>query len=293
MNTVFLGILLQISMQSSAVTPDDATADKDFCQCVKVMVVPADDASREAADAFSQNLSASVFPAAPLGDVSGLGDEEIALKARNYDVDTLVIVRAIPKKLGSKTLYSRLDVATSKWTLLQKETTLDPSLAFSASAQGLHDSVAAADLAQTTEGQSLKRGEFHRNRIVFGPTPWTFSRGVLDDPITETEFYRTIGRKDLAEAHESLSSKKTGLLVGGGVTTALGVGLSFVGLLGGGLDGEMPQVAIGVGGAAAILVGAAGIVWGASVDPHPVSESEAHKLGEAHNDKLAQEMGVR
>ncbi len=292
MNTVFLGILLQISMQSAAVTADDATADKDFCQCTKVMVVPADEASKEAAEAFAQSQTASVFPAAPLGDISGLGDDEIALKARNYDIDTLVVVRAIPKKLGTQTLYSRLDLAGSKWTLLQRETTLDPNLALEAGKQNLHEALGAAEVAQSTESQSLKRGEFHRNRIIFGITPWTFSRGVLDDPITEAEFYKTIGRADLAEQHESLSSKKTGLLVGGGVTAALGVGLSFVSLLGGGLDGEMPQVAIGVGGAAAIVAGAAGIIWGASVDPHPISVPESRELGETHNKKLADDLNV-
>lgn len=293
MNTVFLGILLQISIQAGAATSDDATADKDFCQCTKVMVVPADEASKEAAETFAQNQTASVFPSAPLGDVSGFGDEEIALKARNYDIDTLVVVRAIPKKRGTQTLYSRLDLAGSKWTLLQRETTLDPNLAFGAGEQSLHDAVGAAVLAQTAEGESLQRGEFHRNRIIFGTTPWTFSRGVLDDPITETEFYKIVGRNDLAAEHESLRSKRTGLLVGGGVTAALGVGLSFVSLLGGGLDGEMPQVAIGIGGAAAIVAGAAGIIWGASVDPHPVSESESRELGDSHNQKIAADMGVR
>jgi len=295
MNTVFFGILLQISALAGA-TPDQAAEDSTFCNCTNVMVVAADEASRPLADAFSANLKATVIPDAPLGDVTGLGDDVIAQKASAYSVDTIIVIRSIPKRLGSHTLYSRYDVGTKAWTLMQRieevgEKNIDE--AHILAKNNAHAVVDPARAANAEEALTLNRGEFHRNRIIFGEVPWTFSKGVLDDPLNETEFYKTVGRADLADQHESLESKKTGLLVGGGVTTALGVGLSFVGLLGGGADGKMPQVAIGVSGLAAILAGTGAIIWGATVDTHPVSASDARELGDKHNADLANTLGVK
>jgi hypothetical protein len=295
MNTVFLGILLQIATLSG-VTPEQAVEDNTFCECTNVMVVAADQASRPLVDAFSANLKASVLPDAPLGDVTGLGDDVIAQKASAYSIDTVIVIRSIPKRLGSHTLYSRYDVETKAWTLMQRIDEVGETNIVEAhlvSKTNVQAGVDAARAANAEEALTLNRGEFHRNRIIFGEVPWTFSKGVLDDPLNETEFYKTVGRADLADEHESLESKKTGLLVGGGVTTALGVGLSFVGLLGGGADGKMPQVAIGVSGLAAILAGTGAIIWGATVDTHPVSASDARGLGDKHNADLANTLGVK
>ncbi len=295
MNTVFLGILLQISALSG-VTPEQAAEDNAFCDCNTVMVVAADEASRPLVDAFSANLKAAVLPDAPLGDVTGLGDDVIAQKASAYAIDTVIVIRSIPKRLGSHTLYSRYDVGTKAWTLMQRiDEVGDKNIdeAHLEAKTSVHVGLEASRAANAEEALTLIRGEFHRNRIIFGEVPWSFSKGVLNEPLNESEFYKTIGRADLADEHESLESKKTGLLVGGGVTTALGVGLSFVGLLGGGADGKMPQVAIGVSGLAAILAGTGAIIWGATVDTHPVSQSVARDLGDKHNEELANELGVK
>ena len=169
---------------------------------------------------------------------------------------------------------------------------IDPTPAFVQAQIDAHTAVDAGRVADQDESMSLRRGDFHNRKLMFGPTPWMWKQGVVGEDLDEPQFYNAIGRGDLAEAQSANVSKKTTVLLSSGLLTAVGVGLGFVGFLGGGLDGEMPQMALGIGGLAGVALGTGGLVWGAGIDTHPVSLDEARELGDAHNRRLAAELGV-
>lgn len=256
------------------------------------MVVAADDASRGPAQAFAQNLTANVIPDAPLGDVSGLGDDEIAQRASRYDLDTIIIVRALPATNGTRTLLSRLDTSTQTWTLQQRQTVVDVTPTFELACSSTHSAISAAYQAQQVEAISLRRGTYQNNRIITGAGAFEFQRGVLGDPLPESDFYLTVGRPDLRDALDSAQATKTAVLVTSGALTALGVGMTFVGWLGGGASGDTPQLGIGIAGIAGVALGTAGLIWGATMQTHPVTRGEAQEMADRFNKDLADRMNL-
>lgn len=285
MNWIFFGLLFQV-------TAADLNSEQEFCACQKVMVVSPDLESEAAAATFVSALgaSATVFPDAPLGDLSGLGDDEIATRASRFDVDTVVVVRALPISNGTRTLYTRYDVAKKSWSIRQTEhiVDLEPAILHASSLTML--AASRAEQAQHEEAMTLRRGDFNRKSLAPTQDPFVFALGVDKTALAEADFYRFVGRPDLAQTYQDNVRRRQTVLISSGVAAALGTGLTFVGFLGGGAEGEMPQQAIGITGAVTLALGAAGLIYGGGMDTQPVDAAEAKRLADDFNRRLSQNL---
>lgn len=291
MHWIVLGWLFQVSASQSLVD-GTATPEELFCRCQRVMVVAPDPASQDAAAAFKAALRAEVVPQAPMGDVQGLGDDQIAERAAKFNVDAVVVIRATPIPWGTETTMTRYGSADKSWSTLTRRDVKDPAPALQAAQDALHGASDRGSAAQAEESLSLRRGEFHRKRLDPTPAAYQYTLGVDRTPLAESEFYQTVGREDLAQTLSNRTGTQAAWMVGGGVAAALGVGLSFVGFVGGGAEGEMPHLAIGLGGVASAALGLAGLIYGGTYDVHPVSPSEADDLAQDHNARLAGSLGI-
>lgn len=232
-----------------------------------------------------------IMDASALGDVENLSDQAILDLAKVYPVDVILIIR----KMGTQTLVTRLDLATNT---RKSELVVVPNLKANLPDITAHPrlvvSQAIADAIRKSEEEqaSLRRGQYYLRKIS-STQPFVFQVGAFDKPLGEVEFYQHIGRTDLVDTYESKRSTQTVVGIGSGVSTALGLGLTFVGLLGGGLDGETTPMVMAISGGALVLGGVSGLVWALTMDTHPVSYEESLQLMEQFNQEEARQHGVQ
>jgi hypothetical protein len=118
-------------------------------------------------------------------------------------------------------------------------------------------------------------------------------------PLLGADFYRAVGREDLAQSYESRDKVRTGLIAGGAAVLVGSIVASFV--AGGGQECEPtgftfpgsqqqictpskgPNAGIAVGGS---LAGFALGIAGLAVRPDPVDDAQKHELADEHNQKL-------
>jgi len=141
------------------------------------------------------------------------------------------------------------------------------------------------------EADSLRRGQYFRG-ILASPSPFEFRVGLTEEPITEREFYERIARPDLVIEMDRLSSKQAAMGIGFGVGGALGLGLTFVGLLGGALDGHTPALIMALTGGGLLGTGIGGVIYAVSMNTHPISHAESVKLMQIFNEKEANKAGI-
>lgn len=135
---------------------------------------------------------------------------------------------------------------------------------------------------------------------------WTVHRGELHEPLSPTDFYRTVGRPDLADEYDQRRNIKIGAIVGTVIFSAVSVGLLYKGLdlqsclddpFANGDDCADEHASADrylTGGYVTLALAAVGSgVWAYYYyRPHPISEGEAKRLGAEHNRALRIRLGL-
>jgi hypothetical protein len=138
-------------------------------------------------------------------------------------------------------------------------------------------------------------------------------QGKERKPLTEPEFYRLIGREDLADEYGARDARRK-MLIGAGALVALGavaagaiIGIqsqpglctdadfaAFNACVSRHSDeahsGMVTGVAVAAGG---LLVGGALVLAGALTNPHPLDAVQMRALADGYNRQLKQKVGVR
>ena len=134
--------------------------------------------------------------------------------------------------------------------------------------------------------------------------------GKYHEPLASDDFYRRVGREDLAAQYDAANRVRVGVIASSVVVTlgSLAVGMvyafqsapscnpaasNFMGCLDAQSDFEATHVRDGVllsvGGS---LVGTGLMLAGLLDDPEPVSLAQRRELADEHNQKLRQELGL-
>jgi hypothetical protein len=134
--------------------------------------------------------------------------------------------------------------------------------------------------------------------------------GKYKNPIAPVDFYRKVGREDLAQEYERRQSLRTALLVGGGAIALAAVIGSVIVASGSGPACSLGSVdfaqcvsesassgrdrlttasAIGLAG---IFLGGSLTLAGAFTNPQPVSAPQMRELADRYNQKLRQSLSV-
>lgn len=140
--------------------------------------------------------------------------------------------------------------------------------------------------------------------VVTGTVQWTVPyEGKYKKPLTGAEFYRKLGRADLAQSYTDRQALRTGLMVSG-VLVAIASMVAGIASFASGHEDCGPPTSPGFSacvdrnvhqgpdtGTALLFLGGTlvggGLMWaGAAVDPNPVSPVEARRLAEAYNREL-------
>lgn len=285
----------------------------------RVIVVSASEDAEDASAALVESLRSRglelVMTDEALGDTTGLSDEELLEKGRSFPVDGVVIVRVYPSKTaptaviththqGGAAAASVVAGEAPKVTdktregpdappdQAQSEPSVEEESAGRSSATSLASLTSSRANTLSEEVASLRRGKYQREKVTYRDEPWTFHLGAFEEELEGEELYRAMGRNDLADSYASDSGAKTALMIGSGAATALGLGLMFVGVIPSFDDQDINWALTGIG-IGATTAGIGGLIFGATIDPHPVSDQEARRLVEDHNSILRKKYGVR
>ncbi len=269
------------------------------------------EASQALVDALRERGLELVMTDEALGETSALSDQQLVDKGMKRPVDGVVIVRVYPSKSAPTAVITHTfgdgfvsaSIVAGQPPRIQaaqdhaaKSKERDPRAEHEADARSRAQALAASlperSRAIVDERQALQRGKYQREKIVYRDEPWSFHLGAFEKPLAPEAFYQTIRREDLADTYASNVGLKTGVLVGSGVATALGLGLMFVGIVPAFDDQDINWLITGLGiGSSAFGMG--GIIWGATLETHPVDEARARQLADEHNAILRNEYGVR
>lgn len=177
---------------------------------------------------------------------------------------------------------------------------------------------AAADLAQHLVNQLAKlESEFNPRSLRFAATyrldaqggasssnrRWVMFRGAVDQELAPTEFYRIVGRDDLAASYERRRYLMVGSYIMAGLSVGIGLGLQLTAEPDFGPCAALPPVqraACERDHEPSILPGlvGAGVGLGAALvgtylyrHPHPIDEGEAKALADTYNQQLLHQLG--
>jgi hypothetical protein len=123
--------------------------------------------------------------------------------------------------------------------------------------------------------------------LVFGGVWWRPTRGKFREATSYDDFFRALGRPDLAERHSRRRLIAGTLLWGGLLAELAGVVLFFKGFDD---DGFATQARVGVG---LLAGGFAARAVGATVQHPAISEEEAADMVAAYNQRLRVHLGLR
>lgn len=291
----------------------------ELVQSDRVLVAAGNEASQVAASSLinvmRQRELALVMDDEALGPLKGVSDEEIREKAKPLPVEGVVIVRVFPSASSEVAVVVESRGSTLRTASVTRGKTqapevvqstqvgpIDPEAARQAEQRAAQDDAQergekrAQPLAPTArslidELESLNRGRFERQKLLYSQNPYEFFKGVDRTPVGPGEFYQTIGDEELLDAFQTDSGLKTGILVTSGGLSALAFGLSFVGIVpafdGGDVNWTLTGIGIGTG-----VVAVSGLIWGALIDPHPITPDEARSKADSYNDRLQQDLGI-
>lgn len=264
---------------------------------------------------------------ASLGSLNGLSDPEIVTKAAALDVDRYLIVRIFSEDEVEAvvSIYDREGGTIGGFSARPGEPVDAPRGGIVG-----HDSDLAESIASVEDDVGRTNEEFERQQVVFDQSFSVVSNGSTatvmrqfhpragdGTPLPGAEFYRYVGRDDLASKFSKRRAARLGLGIGGGVTSVAGLGVMLGYGLGkslavagrtcdGDYDSPMNEACeankdeeskralrIGFGAGSALLVG--GVVMSviaARINPHPVSSHEAVGLAQGFNDALRSKLGL-
>jgi hypothetical protein len=299
---------------------------------LRVIVVAAGENSGEsaaAATALEQALKASgktslVMPDDSLGDVSKLDDARIVLKCQALPVELVAVVRVFAGSEGAPAntvvvFYDKnAEVAVALNGVLGTVLPANPK----AGSTGQGAPAEAVDAVSTiTEGSARDARaalvQYRRELIWFetigvvhpgtGAILETWSapyKGVHGDPLDGPEFYRLVGRDDLAARYKRRKGVRLGLIIGGIAVGVAGLGVMLWGTENVETDKckerdeddeclayeeNWTPIYVGLGMA---LAGCAAGITGPFIRPHPVDAHEAFRLANAYNQRLKERLGL-
>lgn len=280
--------------------------------------------------AFAQREGAPlVMDGAAVGDVSALPDSDIVARATHLPVDRLAIVRVFVSGEAASaravvSLYDRDGRAHGAFSVREGEA-LGPAVETSeppatSPKEGTYTVPVQTRVPPEPEPQPDEStvysaviddyDAYRRNRIWFREsvavnlkTGWVThflhaAQGDTGVPLDGADFYRVVGRDDLAARYTRRKRLRRGMLIGGGVAALGGVvlaswpsphercldepgntSLDCVGLQGSPTSLNDAGDLVAVGGFVAFF---AGLFY----NPHPVSVKEAVELADAYNESL-------
>ncbi len=264
---------------------------------------------------------------ASLGALKDLDDDEIVARARPLSADRVVIVRAFDDGDTPEvvvTVYAA-DGRTVGGFSAHAGDVVDPP----ATGRAAKDDVASA-IVSFEEVDEEAAATFERRRVVFDMDLLVASDGNVATvsrrfhpmtgegrPLDGAEFYRYVGRDDLARKYRSRRIARTAVGVGAAATAVTGLGLMFgygigksVSITNETCDGDLlsdaamqceddksarrrQALAVGLGAGSGLLVGGLVLsVVAARLSPHPVAGTEALGLARTFNDNLRKELGL-
>ncbi|WP_168210780.1 hypothetical protein [Persicimonas caeni] len=290
--------------------------DDDGLKYVVVAAGEADESTEEAAAALAVALrdgeAALVMDDAALGEVAGLDDDKVVAKAQGLPVDQVVIVRVFPGGEGNPdtaVVTVRDKAGEAVWAL--SGTYGEPVEAKEAEGGGLGVSRNAAEAVGETveseaEADEEAREQYAKQFIWFQDmigvnqygavvSSWSNAyQGKYRKLLGPEEFYREVGRPDLAAEYSSNSSKMgwgiamttvgiVGATVGGSWLLVEGISSNYD------ADADTTTPLLVTVGSTLLAIG------GYVVMPdklHPIEPSEARELADKHNQKLKEELGL-
>jgi hypothetical protein len=277
------------------------------------------DATIEATNAFETSLRTLkrmrlVMNGAAIGDPTNLSDEQLAAKAKALPIDTVVVIRVFPASDAPVVVASVLSTSGKVLSAFTSSRGKAVPPREGGAGRGVSQNAIAAvvdDQKKKSDAPSnaavSEYDEKHiewtevvgisgQNVVAVWSNP---TQGKYRRPITEEELYSLIGRQDLVEQYKAQSTKKTALLVGGGVALGLGSLIGVIPLIspigcttysGSGpsspgtcvrSDLSATWVGLGVAGAGAIVM-----LIGTGINTHPLPLDEARRLSDTYNNTL-------
>jgi hypothetical protein len=286
---------------------------------LKFVVVAAGevDATTEAAakalgDALRAGSAGLVMSDDALGEVRGLDDDKISAKASSLPVDRVAIVRVFPGGEGKPdtvVVTVRDKAGEAVWALsgtagqaVEAKQGTSGGMGVSRKASEAVGEVTESETTSTEEAREAyaKQVIWFQNMVGVNQygnvvSSWsTVYKGKYRQRLEPEDFYREVGRPDLAEAYASNSSQASwssalatigllGTIGGGSWWLAEGISSSY------GADSDTTLPIVITAGSAAMMV-AGFVIMPDKV--HPVSSSEALEMADEHNKKLKKELGL-
>jgi hypothetical protein len=296
--------------------PVNSYVEKDGLKYAVVAAGEADEETEAAAEAFSDALRAGsaelVMNDDALGEVKGLDDDKILAKSETIPVDRIAIVRVFPAGEGKPdavVVTVRDKAGEAVWAL--SGTAGEAVEAKQGTSGGMGVSRKASEaVGEVTESQTKSNEdarEEYAKRFLWPHTissyrigdevvsSWRYVlKGKYQKQIGPEEFYREVGRVDLAEeyAHNDSMGTVGGTMIGVGIAGFIGFGAwaMTAGVLDGSGQESNWELPLGLTGASIGLW-----IGGAIVSPdqlHPVGAAEARELVDKYNQKLKKELGL-
>ena len=273
----------------------------------RVMVVSV--GADEAAAALTQSLSGSavVMGGAALGDVSSLGDSDIAEKAKGQPVDQIVIVRQTGEGEAATAIVT---VYAADGTSLGGFTASAGQPAPVSDGGGASQSEMSSAVAEAERGGNdpSSRDKFLDSFVGFDDwvginqygavvSQWTVPfKGRDKIPLKGAKFYDEIRQPELAKKYRKRATTRTvialtstGLMLGGLVVALVPLFQTADCAVADGCDRNLTPLWVGLG---MVGVGTIGLTIAPFINPNPVDPATARKLAREHNERLAEELGI-
>ena len=235
-----------------------------------------------------------------LGSLTKLDDVAIVKKAAAMPVQRVAVLRLFPGGAGEVatavvTLYDKAGQSVGAFSVRAGEL-LDAAAPTAARASQGVSSEAALGVLQVEKTKSAASDEYEKKRIwiedltlvnQYGQPVASLSnvyQGKYKKPLIGADFYRAVGRADLAKKFEARNRSRKRWSRAGFSTlmagTVLALGCNSVPNL-----DATEETAMLVGGLGLVVAGPAIARFGA-VNPHPVSGEEARQLVDEYNESL-------
>jgi len=294
---------------------------------LQIIVVAAGAASpelRAVTDAFTEALrrsgrSGTVLDDSSLSEVGTIDDAKVLSRVRALPVTHVAIVRLLPGNPAKAlvTVYEKNDRDPVDSFIATSGVAISPGTPRDEGEPGNGVSSEAVEGVDELQEDSESEVEDAKERYeaayvgydgfditITGGSGWAsakvstrFYLGASKQPLQGADFYKAVGRDDLAESYEQRSTTRVALIVGG-------IGLSVASLY---PFSQMETGGCGFGssgdsacqerqdshnddmltaGTVLLAVGSLGATIGFMMDPHPVSDSEQRGLADTHNEEL-------
>ena len=319
---IYLVLLSATGEQWGATFPPKEMATYLEAQDAKVLVAAAGEPAepvRAAATAVESALRGSgrtslVMNDAALGALQSASDLDVVNRAKPFPVQLVAIVRVFPGAADAPetavvTFYDKEGKVVSALTA----TAGTPIAARSGASSGEAVSSEALKSVDTVRGSSPATNaekEYDRKYVVIEDAAIVTRGGQVARlglafqgksrlPIDGADFYRAIGRKDLAEQYQARNAQRWGLTIGGMVVGIAGIAIFTPGMVDNCVKKDAQTYAclesdytLAILGGAAAAGGMVASLVGLLTEPHPVDLSTAKRLVEEHNEKLRKDLGL-